>query len=82
MMAAFLNGIVFAILLSPILVAVLLLRWSVADARLRGKSPLLVALAVVFFFPLGLVLWLLVRPGPLDPTNPKRPFRLEEFRVQ
>ena len=51
------------------------------DARRRGKSPLLVALACFFFFPVGLIAWLLFRPDPMDKGGP-RPFRLEDYRVQ
>jgi hypothetical protein len=53
----------------------------VADARRRGKSPLLVTLAVVLFFPLGLIMWLLFRPDPLD-GGTSRQFHLENHRVQ
>ena len=68
--------------LAAILLTVLLVRWSVADAKLRGKSPLLVALAVVFFFPWGLLAWLIFRPEPLDSNNSKRSLRLEDYRIQ
>jgi hypothetical protein len=77
------NIILFTLVLCATLaVAVLLVRWSVADAKLRGKSRLLVSLAVLFFFPWGLVAWVLFRPEPLGPTNSNRTFRLEDFRVQ
>ena len=36
------------------------------DARRRGKSPFLVSLLVFVSFPLGLILWLLFRPEPLN----------------
>ena len=52
------------------------------DARRRGKSPLLVTLAVLFFFPLGLIAWLLFRPEPLDGGGSGRSFRLKDHRVQ
>jgi hypothetical protein len=42
--------------------AVLLVLWVVSDAMNRGKPPLLVVIAVVFFFPFGLIAWLLFRP--------------------
>jgi hypothetical protein len=54
----------------------------VADARRRGKSPLLVILAVFFCFPLGLILWLLFRPEPMDGGSHDRRFRLGDHRVQ
>ena len=82
MMVALLNGIVWFFVLSPFVLALFLVPWSVADAKLRGKSPLLVSLAVVLFFPWGLLAWLVFRPNPIDTTNPKRPFRLDDYRVQ
>jgi hypothetical protein len=82
MMVALLNGIVWFFVLSPFVLALFLVPWSVADAKLRGKSPLLVSLAVVLFFPWGLLAWLVFRPDPIDPTNTKRPFRLDDYRVQ
>jgi len=45
----------------------------------EGKSPLLVILAVVICFPLGLILWLLFRPEPVDGA---RQFRLRDHRFQ
>jgi hypothetical protein len=36
--------------------------WAVRDATRRNKSAVLVLIAVVFFFPFGLVAWLLFRP--------------------
>jgi hypothetical protein len=50
------------------------------DARRRGKSPLLVTLAVILFFPLRLIAWLLFRPEPLDGGG-GRSFRLKDHRV-
>jgi hypothetical protein len=78
---AFLNGIVWALLLLPLVLAVFLVPWSIQDAKLRGKSPLLISLAVVFFFPRGLLAWLIFRP-PIDPANRNRRFRLEDYHVQ
>lgn len=51
-----------------------------ADARRRGKSPLFVTLLVLCSFPLGLLLWLLFRPEPVDVRDKK--FRLDDYRVQ
>lgn len=82
MMNAFVNGFVWFLLLSPFAVALFLAPWSVADAKRRGKSPLLVLLAVILFFPWGLLAWLLFRPDPVGPTAPKRPFRLDDYRAQ
>jgi hypothetical protein len=36
--------------------------WGYADAEKRGKSGCLVAIIVLCSFPLGLILWLLIRP--------------------
>lgn len=69
MMAALLNGIVWFFVLSPFVLALFLVPWSVADAKLRGKSPLLVSLAVVLFFPWGLLAWLVFRPDPSTPPT-------------
>ena len=82
MMSALLNGFVWFFFLSPFILALFLVPWSVEDAKLRGKSPLFVSLAVLLFFPWGLFAWLVFRPEPLDRTRPKRPFRLEDYRVQ
>ena len=80
MINGLLNGIVWFFVLSPFVLALFLVPWSVADAKLRGKSPLLVSLAVVLFFPWGLLAWLVFRPEPL--SRPNRSFRLEDYRVQ
>ncbi len=55
-------------------------RMCAGDARRRGKSPLLVTLLIFVSFPLGLLLWLLFRPEPLDGGG--RGFHLEDHRVQ
>lgn len=51
--------------------------WAISDALLRGKPPVLVFMAVIFFFPWGLIAWLIFRPEP-----PQRPFDLRRFRQQ
>jgi hypothetical protein len=56
-----------------------LIRWAVTDAESRGKSPLLVTIAVLFFFPMGLIAWILFRPSRIE--NNRR-FNLEDYRVQ
>jgi hypothetical protein len=76
------NSVVFWFYLCALLLPFLLAWWSIADAKRRNKSPLLVALAVVFFFPIGLIGWLLFRPEPVEPGSGKRPFNLQDFRVQ
>lgn len=56
------------------------LEWITRDATRRGKSPFLVFIAVVFFFPWGLIAWLLFRPDPIDP--PGGNLNLRDFRSQ
>lgn len=82
MISALFNGIIWFFFLSPFVLALFLVPWSVADAKLRGKSPLFVSLAVVLFFPWGLFAWLVFRPHRLDCIRPKRPFCLDDHRVQ
>ena len=63
------------------ILAFALVLWATArDARRRGKSPLLVILLVLISFPLGLIVWLLFRPEPLETEGP--PFRLKNYRAQ
>ena len=66
------------------IVFVVLLGWTLSvcarDARRRGKSPLLVTLLIFLSFPLGLIVWLLFRPEPLNP--PDRSFHLKDHQVQ
>jgi len=38
------------------------LLWAFRDAKRRHKSAFFVLVAVVFFFPFGLIAWLLFRP--------------------
>ena len=61
-----------------VLIVGLTVNFCTEDARRRGMSPILVALICVFFFPQGLIAWLLFRPEPI--AGP--PFRLEDHRVQ
>lgn len=44
--------------------------WGAIDARRRGKSGVLVALLILLLhpWPLGLVLWMLLRPEPIVQT--------------
>jgi hypothetical protein len=63
-----------------VFIAVLIASFCADDARRRGKSPILVVLICVFFFPQGLIAWLLFRPDPI--AGPPRPFRLDDHRIQ
>jgi peptidoglycan/LPS O-acetylase OafA/YrhL len=62
----------FLLMLLLLTLVVFYIRWAGNDGYRRGKSPYLVACAVVFFFPMGLLAWLLFRP-PLTHQGPKRP---------
>ncbi len=66
--------------LQPLLLLSVIFGLCAADARRRGKSPLLVALFVLLSFPLGLIIWLLLRPEPLGGGD--KGVRLEDHRVQ
>jgi len=72
-----LGGFVLFALLLVVFAAVIL--FCIHDARRRGKPAILVILAVVFFFPFGLIAWLLFRPAPID--FPRR-FDLHNHRMQ
>jgi hypothetical protein len=37
--------------------------WAYRDAERRRRSGILIALMVAFFWPLGWILWLLIRPS-------------------
>jgi Flp pilus assembly protein protease CpaA len=52
--------------------AVILILWAIKDAMSRRKSPFLVVVAVVFFFPFGLIAWLLFRPAVSEPLSRSR----------
>jgi len=57
--------------------------WAEEDAMLRGKPPWLVKIAVVVFFPWGLIAWLLFRPDPVGRANRSTPrFDLNNYRQQ
>jgi hypothetical protein len=47
----------------------MLIIWVIGDAMNRGRSPLLVVIAVVFFFPFGLLAWLVLRPRIVLPPE-------------
>jgi hypothetical protein len=54
--------------------------WCINDATRRGKSPLWVSIAVILFFPWGLIAWLFFRPDIIDPRE--KPFKLSDYRQQ
>jgi hypothetical protein len=44
--------------------------WGFVDGRRRGRSGILVAMLVMWTFPLGVLLWLLFRPDIIDEPDP------------
>jgi hypothetical protein len=60
---------VFLTALCAVVVLFGYVEWAVRDARRRHKSGFLVAAAVLLFFPLGLVAWLLFRPTMSNPQH-------------
>jgi uncharacterized membrane protein YhaH (DUF805 family) len=57
-------------------------RMCAKDAIRRGKSPWLVTLMVIVFFPLGLLVWLVFRPKIVKSDASQGKFKLDNFRVQ
>jgi hypothetical protein len=76
--------IVFGVIGLSVALAILWMAigWCVRDARRREKSPVLVCLAVILFFPWGLLAWLVFRPEPSDVGKGRLPFRLDHHRLQ
>jgi hypothetical protein len=77
-------------LLGPVILVTLLagflallaftMRICISDARRRGKSPVLVCIACILFFPWGTLAWLVFRPDPQDTRRSS--FHLEDHRLQ
>jgi hypothetical protein len=57
----------------------LLVTWCAVDARRRGKSAFVVALAVLVFFPFGLLAWLVFRPPRRTAAGRVRPGEFPGF---
>jgi len=55
-------ALAFVVLFLVVIVITKAISWASDDARRRGKSPVLVCVAVILFFPWGLVAWLIFRP--------------------
>ncbi len=55
-------GISVLCVLGVFLIYVLSVIWCTLDARKRGKSGCLVFILVAFFWPIGLLIWLVARP--------------------
>jgi hypothetical protein len=47
--------------------------WAFRDARSRGRSGVLVALLVMWSFPIGMLLWMLFRPERLEAAKASEP---------
>ena len=77
------SAVVDFVLVLCILAAVIAtIRVCAKDAIRRGKSPWLVTLLVIVFFPVGLFVWLVFRPNVVNSDGPKGKFELDDFRVQ
>ena len=46
--------------------------WAFRDAKLRGRSGILISLLVFWSFPVGVILWLYLRPELLSERPPSR----------
>lgn len=57
-------------------------RMCAKDAIRRGKSPWLITLMVIVFFPFGLLVWLAFRPKIVKPSGNEEKLKLDDFRVQ
>jgi len=60
--------LLFLVLIIAVILSIF--SWCINDARLRGKSALLVLIAVIFFFPWGWIAWLIFRPPPIANNEP------------
>ena len=50
--------------------------WAFKDAKKRGKDPVLVAMLILLAgWPIGILVWIALRPDVLPP-----PFNLHDFR--
>ncbi len=77
-------GFAFGLILLVVACVILgiTIRFCIDDANRRGKSPALVRLAVIQFFPWGSIAWLLSRPGPVDRGGGDPGFRLDRHRLR
>jgi uncharacterized membrane protein YhaH (DUF805 family) len=60
--AGFSSAFDYVLLLCILAALVASVAMCAADAKRRGKSPWLVSLMVIVFFPVGLLMWLIFRP--------------------
>jgi len=61
-LAGFSSAFDYVLLLCIFAALVASVAMCAADAKRRGKSPWLVSLMVIVFFPVGLLMWLIFRP--------------------
>jgi uncharacterized membrane protein YhaH (DUF805 family) len=77
------SSIIDLVLILCILAAfIATVRICAKDAIRRGKSPWLISLMVIMFFPFGLLVWLMFRPKIVKPAASQEKFKLDDFRVQ
>jgi len=76
------SQIMYGVMIAAAILGILYMvtNWCAKDATRRGRSPALVCIAVIFFFPWGLIAWLVFRPDPVEPHT--RPFNLDDYRQQ
>ena len=78
----FSNIVDLVLILCIIAAFIATVRMCAKDAIRRGKSPWLVTLIVIGFFPFGLLVWLIFRPKIIKPAGDPEKFKLDDFRVQ
>jgi hypothetical protein len=78
----FSNLVDLVLLLCILAVLIVTVRMCAKDAIRRGKSPWLVTLMVIVFFPVGLLAWLVFRPKIVKPDGPQGKFKLNDFGVR
>jgi hypothetical protein len=71
----------YALALCILAALIVTIRMCAKDAMRRGKSPWLVTLLVIVFFPVGLLVWLVFRPKIVKPARPREKFKLDSFRA-
>jgi hypothetical protein len=77
------SSIIDLVLILCILAAfIATVRICAKDAIRRGKSPWLISLMVIMFFPFGLLVWLMFRPKIVKPAASQEKFKLDDFRMQ
>ena len=57
----------FALLAVPLATIWLGIKWAIDDANARGGSRVLAVFLVVVLFPVGILIWVSIRPGLKNP---------------